>query len=298
MTSKTIIFDSVSKTFGNNHAISDLSLEMPSSGIVGLIGRNGAGKTTLLNLASSLTLPCDGSIRVFGEPSSKLSNSAVGSIGVVPHRPTFMEGFSCQQYLNLVSTFYTTWDQERVNRLMKEFSLNPNQRILGLSEGQRQMLSIIVATAFRPKILLMDEPMSNLDPLSRANTIQMLWDMILDDDVLIVISSHVLSDIEKIADWITFLEGGRKKEHDSLDNIRQRFQQWEILDPGQQLEPGRDLPGVFNSRYDGHSWIVQHSQATHPLVCERKQALNGKLQVRHLSLDEIFPHLNPEAGNE
>ena len=298
MTSSTLNFTSVCKTFGKTRAIEDLSLSMPATGIVGLIGRNGSGKTTLLNLAASMLLPTTGSISVLGEASPKLSDSTIASIGMVPHKPRFLEGFSCQQYLHLLSTFYDTWDASRVDRLMKEFALDSTQRIMALSEGQRQMLAIIVAVAHRPKILLMDEPMSNLDPHSRANTVQMLWDLILDDGVLIVISSHILNDVEKIADWITFLDKGKAKEHDSLDTIRQRFQRWEILDPSKRLNPAEGLPGVIRSSYQHQSWTLSLSQANDARVNQRRHELNGSLQVSHLSLEEIFPILNAGGNHD
>jgi len=292
MTTASICFESVSKSFNRTEAIRNVSLEMPDAGIVGLIGRNGSGKTTLLNLVSSLLLPTDGSVSVLGEPSEKLSDTTIASIGIVPHKPRFLEGFSCQQYLNLLSTFYEKWDSKRVDRLLNEFSLDPTKRISGLSEGQRQMLAIIVATAHHPRLLLLDEPMSNLDPLSRANTVKMLWDLILDDGVLVVMSSHILNDVEKIADWITYLDDGTLKEHDSLDNIRGRFQRWEIHDPEKRFLPADGLPGVIASSYNQGSWKVSLCQATNPLVAERRQQYNGALQISHLTLEEIFPYLN------
>ena len=298
MTSTTIQFDSVTKSFGKTNAIFDLSLEMPETGIVGLIGRNGSGKTTFLNLTSSLLLPTSGQVSVMGETSAKLPDATIAAIGVVPHKPRFMERFSCQQYLNLLSSFYGSWDSVRVNRLMKEFGLDPTQRIMGLSEGQRQMLAIIVATAHRPRILLMDEPMSNLDPIARANTIHMLWEMLIDDGVLIILSSHILNDIEKIADWITFLDAGKTREHDSLDNLHQRYQKWEVFDPHRSFDPTNELPGVINAHHDGKSWTMALSDALHPTVLEKKATLNGSVEVSHLSLEAIFPHLNPESVNE
>lgn len=291
-------YQNVSKSYGKTRAIIDLTLDFPETGIVGLIGRNGSGKTTLLNLASGMILPTSGKIQTLGESSHNLSDESVAQIGVVPHKPQFMERLSIQQYLKTIACFYSTWDTSRVDQLLSHFELNPKQRILSLSEGQRQKLSIIVATGHHPRLLLMDEPMSNLDPISRASTIKTLWDMLIDDGVLIILSSHILNDVERVADWVCALDSGRLQVNESLDSLTERHQHWEFNSEETTLPNLGQTPGILHQRVEGSLNILDISEANRPELIKLRKQFNGAVESRHLSLEEIFPFISKNHENK
>jgi ABC-2 type transport system ATP-binding protein len=231
MNPSPLSFDRVLKNYDGTRAIDHISFAMPERGIVGLVGRNGAGKTTLLNIAAGLVIPNSGEALTLGEPAPKLSEKALAKLGVVPHKPQFMEALSAEEYLRIIANFYPTWDWDRVRHLYDALELEPAKRIATYSEGQRQKLAIVAAVGHHPSLLLMDEPMSNLDPIARSETIRMLWQVIEEDEALVVFSSHILTDVEKVTDWVTCLDGGLLRAHMSLDDLRESFVQWTVRDP-------------------------------------------------------------------
>jgi len=295
MNPSPLTFDHVLKSFDDTIALNEITFSMPERGIVGLVGRNGAGKTTLLNVAAGLLIPNSGEAYTFGEPASKLSSRALSRLGVVPHKPQFMETLSAEEYLRIIANFYPTWDWERVATLYNALEIEPGKRISTLSEGQRQKLSIIAAVGHHPELLLMDEPMSNLDPIARSETIRMLWQVIEEDEALVVFSSHILTDVEKVADWVTCLDFGQLRANQSLDDLREAYLQWTVRDPDASLDEVRireNKAVISHKREAGVVRITLHTDGEGNASALR-QSIQTPIEERCLTLDEIFPILCP-----
>jgi ABC-2 type transport system ATP-binding protein len=216
-------FRDVTKRFGNKVALEAVSLTVPPRSIIGLIGRNGSGKTTLLRHITGLYLPTSGECETLGCRTADLGAAELSRIGSVNQHDTFIEWMKIEQFLRYIETFYTSWDRQLEAHLVEELEVDVTARIGTLSPGTSQKVGLIAATCHHPSLLLLDEPLSDLDPIVRARTISMLLDRFNDDELTMVISSHMLHDIERIVDRIVCVERGRIVADAPLDELREKY---------------------------------------------------------------------------
>ncbi len=176
-------------------ALEDCTLSIPRGHVGGLVGPNGAGKSTLLNLAGGLLTPTSGSIEVLGErPASSVAQ--IARVGFVPQDAALYGSFSIEDHLRLGAHCNPGWDDAVAHERLAELGLRPRQRASKLSGGQRAQLSLTIALAKRPELLLLDEPVASLDPLARREFLGLLMATVAGRDVSIVLSSHLVSDMQ------------------------------------------------------------------------------------------------------
>lgn len=190
--------------------------------VVGLLGRNGAGKTTLLETLLGLREPDAGTVQLFGQDAERLNDAARARIGYVPQHSELFEGFTPAQLLAYFKSFYPRWNEAKVEGLMSRWEIPRDQPIRKLSGGQKQRLSIIRALAHEPDLLVLDEPVSGLDPLGRRDFLRELVDQVLDRGTTVVFSTHILSDLERVAFNVAFLSQGRIALQAPLDDLLER----------------------------------------------------------------------------
>jgi ABC-2 type transport system ATP-binding protein len=202
--STVLTADGLGKKYGRTWALTDCTLEVPAGRVVGLVGPNGAGKSTFLNLAVGMLTPSAGSIEVLGaRPTGPDAQRAkVGFVG--QDTPTYA-GLSVAEHLRLGARLNPAWDaamaQDRVERL----GLDPKQRAGRLSGGQRAQLALTLGVAKRPELLLLDEPVASLDPLARREFLQDLMEAVAEHELSVVLSSHLVSDVERACDYLVVL---------------------------------------------------------------------------------------------
>lgn len=200
--------------------LDDINLTIPKGTIIGLIGENGAGKTTLLKSILNIIKVDAGSIQIFGQDSKTSENKIKEDIGVVLDNSFFPELLKPNDVRNIMTQIYKTWDDTLFHKYMKDFGL-PNQTIKTMSKGMRKKLEIAVALSHHPKLLILDEPTSGLDPVVRAEILDIFLDFIQDEEHTIILSTHITSDLEHIADYIIFIDHGQvvldKTKDDILD---------------------------------------------------------------------------------
>ena len=187
--------------------------------VVGLLGRNGAGKTTLLETLLGLREPQAGTVRLFGQSAQALDDAARGRIGYVPQQSDLFEAFTPAQLLAYFKSFYPRWNEARVEGLLSRWDIARDQPIRKLSGGQQQRLSIIRALAHEPDLLVLDEPVSGLDPVGRRDFLRELVEQVLDRGTTVVFSTHILSDLERVAFNVAFLSQGRIALQAPLDEL-------------------------------------------------------------------------------
>lgn len=176
--------------------------------VIGLVGPNGAGKTTLLEVVSGLRARNSSTVRVFGHDPRTSPVEVRSSLGFMSDdMPLFAMRIS--KLLHLVSGYYPTWDRDLVEELLEKFKLDPRQKVFKLSKGQGTRIRLIVAMAFRPKVLLLDEPASGLDLAGRHSLLESVLDVVRDPNRSVIISSHMLQDVERISDRLLVLNEGR-----------------------------------------------------------------------------------------
>jgi ABC-2 type transport system ATP-binding protein len=196
--------DGLGKQYGRRWALQDCTLAIPEGNVVGLVGPNGAGKTTLLHLAVGLLTPSAGTIRVLGGSPAD-GSTQLGRVGFVAQQTPVYPRLSVAKHLRMGAYLNPSWDGEQAERRIEQLGLDPRQRAGSLSGGQRAQLALTLATAKRPQLLLLDEPVASLDPLARREFLQGLMEVVAKHEVSVVLSSHLVADLERVCDYLVVL---------------------------------------------------------------------------------------------
>ena len=205
-----------------NFSLKDISFSLPKGYIMGFIGPNGAGKSTTIKLIMNLLKKDGGQIKVFGKDHIQYEREIKNHIGFVYDENYFYEELTLHEMKNIIAPFYKTWDENMFDKYMKFFQLPLNKKIKELSKGMKMKFSLAIALSHNAKLLIMDEPTSGLDPIIRSELLDILQDIIQDGEKSVFFSTHITSDLEKIADYITFIYDGEiilsTTKDDILDN--------------------------------------------------------------------------------
>jgi ABC-2 type transport system ATP-binding protein len=196
------------KRYRHTWALRDCSLELPEGRVVALVGPNGAGKTTLLQLAVGLLAPTAGEIRVFGAPPANRPQ-VLARIGFLAQDKPLYQGFTVAETLRFGERLNPGWDHAVADRWLDRFDLPPDRRVGQLSGGQRTQLALALALAKRPRLLLLDEPMADLDPLVRHDLTRLLMEAVAAEGLTVVLSSHVLAELATVCDYLVLVAVGR-----------------------------------------------------------------------------------------
>jgi ABC-2 type transport system ATP-binding protein len=193
------------KRYRGKQALTECTLTVPTGTVTGLVGPNGAGKSTLLNLITGMLAPTEGTIRVLNEaPGTQLAK-----VGFVAQETPTYAGLSIADHLKLGAHLNPGWDQAYAQARVERLGLDPKQKAGKLSGGQRAQLALTMAIAKRPELLILDEPVAALDPLARRGFMDDLTGVARDTGMSVVLSSHLVSDLDRVCDWLIVLTGGR-----------------------------------------------------------------------------------------
>ena len=199
-------------------ALTDCTLTVPAGHVVGLVGPNGAGKSTLLNLAVGLLAPTTGTIEVLGGPPPT-TPAQLAKVGFVAQEAPVHARLTVTDHLRLGAHLNPSWDAHLAHGRIDRLDLDPGQKAASLSGGQRAQLALTMAIAKRPELLILDEPVSTLDPLARREFLQDLVEAIAEQDLSVVLSSHLISDLERVCDYLIVLIGSRVRVAGPLDEL-------------------------------------------------------------------------------
>ncbi|OWQ88410.1 hypothetical protein CDN99_16255 [Roseateles aquatilis] len=270
---------------GQPGVLSGLDWTLEPGQVVGLLGRNGAGKTTLLETLLGLRESQAGEVRLFGQPAMTPDDALRERLGYVPQHAALFEDFSVGDLLRYFRSFYPRWNDAKVDGLMSRWEI-PRDRTIGkLSQGQQQRLSIVRALAHEPDLLVLDEPVASLDPAGRRDFLRELVDQVLDRGTTVVFSTHILSDLERVAFNIAFLHGGRivlQAPQDALaEEVRLLAGSAAALDAAVTAHGGQ----VLRRREAGGSsrWLVRFP--------DRQPASDATLRCEALNLEDLFLEL-------
>ena len=212
----------LTKKYDNLFSLGEINLNIPSGCIIGLIGENGAGKTTLIKSMLNIIRPDNGNVKIFNKDSIKYDYEVKKDIGVVLDDMFFPEILTANDINSIMKDIYKNWDKDLYFDYLKKFKLPNNKAIKTMSKGMRKKLEIVTALAHHPKLLILDEPTSGLDPIVRSDILDLFLEFIKDEEHTILLSTHITSDLEHIADEIIFIDNGKiilnKSKDDLLDN--------------------------------------------------------------------------------
>lgn len=207
------------KKYDDKFELGEIDITIPKGVIVGLIGENGAGKTTLIKLMLNIIKSDNGEIKIFGKDNKRKEKEIKEDIGVVLDNMFFPELLNAKDINNSMKDIYKNWDSKLYFSYLKEFDLPDNKSLKSMSKGMRKKLEIATALAHKPKLLILDEPTSGLDPVIRNEVLDIFQKFIEDEEHGVLLSTHITSDLEHIADEIIFIDKGKKVLQKSRDEI-------------------------------------------------------------------------------
>lgn len=265
--------------------IDNISFNLPKGYIMGFIGASGAGKTTTIKLILNMIKRDSGEIKVFGLDNIREEERIKEQIGVVFDECYYLEDWTLNDVEKAVSMFYKNWNSSIYEKYLKEFNLARDKKVKDLSRGMRMKLMIAVAFSHEAKLLILDEPTSGLDPVARDEFLDILRDYIEDEEKSVIFSSHITSDIEKIADYITYINNGKIIFTGEKDEFLEKYC---IIKGGKEDITESQKKEIIGLRI--------HSTGFEGLI-ELKKAVgfSSKVIIEKASLDEIMIYMNKEA---
>ena len=291
MSNSMVVAEHLGKSFGKKRVLDDLSFTVEQDDVIGVLGKNGAGKTTLLEIMLGFSPATTGSVRVFGHDAFKLPGDAKSRVGFVPQADELIDQLTARDQLRVIGSFYSKWDEALLQRLSQAWELDLHQRVRELSIGQRQKLSILLALGHHPDLLLLDEPVASLDPIARRQFLEEIVEIAADGQRAVVFSTHIVSDIERLANKIWILKDGHLYWRGDLDALKESIVRIHVRG-GAPLPQGFAIANALSQRTDGNyataivsGWTVDQFRA------DELQAY-GEVQIEQLTLEDIFLELH------
>lgn len=279
------------KSFGPKRVLSDVSFTVEPGDVVGVLGKNGAGKTTLLELMLGFTSASEGTVHIFGDDSFRLPGSARKRIGFVPQQDELLNPLSAGDQLRVIASFYDSWDSELIARLSQQWEIDLRERVQNFSVGQRQKLSILLALGHRPDVLILDEPVASLDPIARRQFLEQIVDVAASGARSVIFSSHIVSDVERLANKIWILKDGRLSWQGELDTLKESIVRVHI----RSVEPlARDLrlPNALSMHREDQYACAVIGDWTTERHRDIERRLGLQVEIEPLGLEEIFLELH------
>jgi ABC-2 type transport system ATP-binding protein len=278
----------ISKGFGRIQALDGINLEISRGKIIGLLGANGAGKSTLLRHIIGLYLADQGQCITFETNATKLTPKELGRIGYVHQEGELIEWMTIKQLVRYVSTYYNTWNHELEEKYIADFDISIRDRVSSLSPGQRQKVAILLAIGFAPELLILDEPASALDPIARSRFLDLLLQIIQDENHTIIISSHILSDVEKIIDHAIIMREGRILRDSSFDSLREEFLKVTLTSLNGQLPKELPFENLISCERSGSQAVLIVQNYTSSDLEAKAKEINCTVDIKPLPLEEIY----------
>jgi ABC-2 type transport system ATP-binding protein len=249
--------DRLGRRYGRVWGLRDCTLEVPAGAIAGLVGPNGAGKTTLLEMIIGLLQPTEGQLSVFGETAPAPAAARLAQVGYVAQDHPLYRDFSIADMFHLGRAMNPNWDQGLALARMSTLDIPLKRKVKSLSGGQRAQVSLTMALAKRAPLLVLDEPVSSLDPVARLEFMREVMAAAADTGLTVLIASHVVSELERFCDWLVVLTGGQVQLAGSADDLIAAH--WLLTVP--RATQDAELPGrvIYRTDSDRHSTALVHT---------------------------------------
>ncbi len=281
----------LTKSYDRKQVLQGVELQIPRGAVVGLMGMNGSGKSTLIKCLLGLVRPDGGSARLLGDDSRNLSPEVKGRLGYVPQVVHQLDWMKVRHLIQYTSTFYPNWDDRWVTELVERWRVPLDQRVQALSTGQLQTLAIVLALGHRPDLMVLDEPVASLDPVARRDFLRSLLELCRDGNRTVLFSTHISSDLERVATHVAILHAGRIASYSELDELKDRVKRLRMRSTD-DLPRELDIPGLLTAKVEGRSALATVSTVTPELLDDLADRYQAEVRVEDLNLEEIFVELN------
>jgi ABC-2 type transport system ATP-binding protein len=279
-------------SFGRTEAVRDLTLAVPEGSVYAFLGPNGAGKTTTIKMLLNILRPTGGEARVLGLASTDLGPSELAQIGYVSENQQLPEWMTVAQLLNYCRPFYPTWDEAFCQKLLADLELPTGRKLRSLSRGMKVKAALVSSLAYRPRLLVLDEPFSGLDPLVRDEFIRGILELAEQDGWTIFVSSHDIDEVERLADHVGVIDRGRLHLSETTESLQARFRRVDLaVDRPPERWPSTMPPGWLAPDIAGHRVrFVESAYRSGETEREIRDRFPGAPEpvIEPLSLREIF----------
>jgi ABC-2 type transport system ATP-binding protein len=280
----------VRKAYGTRPILNHLSLEVPEGSVFGLLGKNGAGKTTLIKTILGLLKPQEGQVRTLQDNPWDFQEATKERIGYVPQSDVMYPWLKVKELIAYTASFYAHWNSELVDRLLREWELEQEDKIGLLSEGQAQKLSIILSLGHEPELLIFDEPVASLDPYARRQFLKTILNLVSNRLCTIFFSTHITSDLERVADHVALLKDGCIDFSGELDRLKDEVKRLHVTFH-QELNIDFSFKGLLHFESLKNEAILSVRSFTPAMKTFIEDKLKAKVTVQDLNLEEIFLEL-------
>jgi ABC-2 type transport system ATP-binding protein len=279
--------DGLSRRFGATVALDNLSLRVPRGAVFGVVGANGAGKTTLLRHLLGLLRPQAGSVKVFGLDPIADPAGVLGRVGYLSEDNDLPPWMRVRELLRYMRAFYPSWDDAFAEQLRLNFALELAPRVRELSRGQKARLGLLVALAYRPELLILDEPSTGLDPLARRDILAAVLRTVAQEGRTVIFSSHLLDEVERVSDHVALLDRGRIMVQGPLDAVREGHRVLTVRFAGPRPQPP-EVAGLFGWEGGGQEWSAVSCLPVGEVRAVAATWGASVVEERSPSLDKIF----------
>ena len=279
------------KRFGTRAVLDSIDLRVPRGQVIGLLGLNGSGKSTLIKCLLGLLKADEGSATVLGTDAWQLADREKARIGYVPQEATLYPWLTVRQTVAYVSSFYSRWDRAWGEELLRRWDLPLGHRVGPLSVGQKQKLALVLALGHRPELLILDEPVASLDPVARRWFLETVLETAADGAGTVLFSTHITSDLERVASHVALLREGKVMFHDEIDVLKDRVKRLRI-EAQADLPADLHLPGTLRQEVRGRQALVTVDGVDAALVAGIRDRFAAEVVVDNLNLEEIFLELH------
>ena len=298
MNGTAIAIEGLTHRFGKLTAVDDLRLEVPAGTVCGFLGRNGAGKTTTIQILMNLLKPRAGRVEVLGLDAVTDTLELRRQVGYVAENRVMYGWMRVRELVWFTGQFYDTWNHDRVDALIDRFGLDPDQKVKHLSRGMNAQLALTLALGHGPRLLILDEPASGLDVVVRRDFLESIIGLIQEEGRTVFLSSHLVHEVERVADRVAIIEKGRLVAEGAVDEVKGSVKRVVVRMPDGADEL-RDIEGLRQVQGEGPRLlltVVGYGVAQ----AARIQAQGGHIEdVMDVGLEEAFvAHVRPESGGQ
>lgn len=279
------------RQLGGVTILKGISAQVQSGQVIALLGKNGAGKTTLLETILGFGFPSAGEASLWDAKATEIDGGIKQRLGFVPQQDELLAGLNGRDHLDLFKAFRTTWNQPLVDRLIAEWLIPMDISVGKMSVGQRQKLSILLAMAHEPELLILDEPVASLDPIARRQFLQQLVEIAADENRAVIFSTHIVSDVERVANQVWMLREGVLAYQGGMDELKESFARVTLI-ANQSFTQKINWPHLIKQKNNGNQTLLTFERWLPEMEQQLAQEFSAQVHVEFLGLEDIFLELN------